>query len=354
MRNLIVGAICFVASSALAGVDVPEWIQLNKIVFEDGVYRSVGGDPWLVAEEFDPILDAEKCVLVLEVQTSRPEKMQVFWKTGDGDMSQETSAFFRVEPSDAPVTVAVDLGQYKTFGPIKQLRFDPSEGAGLKMKLNKFELVGRDELGDSPPPYLFGFMCRPSKLHYRPGERIDYHTWMNVRNYPDRESSKILGVKILDKAGQEVGSAVQHYGLHPMAELKELRGTVKVPRALTPGAYTIEGTSTDQRSGFQLNASFDFGVQAPDDPLIYETPFKYQNDFTTIRDEDGRWHVIAITGDRPEGEHWRQDGQGRTFSHASSPDLRNWDYHKPVITIHNRKYSDGDGFYQNRNVWARM
>ena len=49
---------------------------------------------------------------------------------------------------------------------------------------------------------------------------------------------------------------------------------------------------------------------------------------------------------------WMPDGQERTFSHGTSPDLLHWTWHRPVLSITDEAYPDGQGRFQDRNIWA--
>jgi len=315
-------------------------------------YRTTGSDPWLVSETMEPRVSEERCYLLVELTTSRQETMQVFWREKGEDFAEERSARFEVPVRRKPAVHVVDLGVRGSFRDVEAIRFDPSQGAGLRFRIERLELVTLSEVPEEAWVSLLEFDCYTSKMHYRPGERIEYQATMQSRSYPDRQSSKILEVKLYDEEGREVGASVQHYGLLPLHQIRELRGVVEVPKPLTPGKYRMEAISTDQRSGLKLRASKTFGVQGEDDPFIYETPFKYINDFSFIQGKDGRWHVFGITGDLTPGMLWTQDGQARTFSHGSSADLRNWTYHKPAVTISNDKHPGGNGKYKDRNVWA--
>jgi len=335
-----------------ASASTPEWAELRNIERTAEGYRTTGPDPWLISEVIEPHLPAERCYLLIELSSSRRETMQVFWRGPGESFVEERSVRFEVPAGGRTAVRVVDLGQRGNFRNVEAIRFDPSQGAGLRFRIDRLELITLSEVPEEAWVSLLEFDCYTSKLHYRPGERIEYQMTMQSKSYPDRQSSKILEAKVYDEKGREVGAGVQHYGLLPMHQIRELRGGVEVPKPLSPGRYRIDVTSTDQRSGLALKASKTFGVQGEDDPFIYETPFKYINDFSLIQGKDGRWHVFGITGDLTPGMVWTQDGQARTFSHGSSADLRNWTYHKPVITISNDEHPDGNGRYGDRNVWA--
>ncbi len=337
-------------NTALAST--PEWKELRNVERTREGYRTTGHDPWLVSEDFDPPLPAQRCYLLVELTSSRRETMQIFWRAKDEEFSEERSARFEFPASERPLVRVVDLNAEGKFGDVQAMRFDPAQAAGLKFQIKRLELITLGEVPQGAWESLLEFECYTSKLHYQPGERIEYKATMQSRSYPDRESSKILQVKMYDENGKEVGSAVQHYGLLPTHLIRELQGVADVPEPLKPGRYELAATSIDQRSGLVLKATRTFAVQAPEDPLIYETPFKYISDFSFIRGEDGLWHVFGITGDLTPGMIWTQDGQARTFSHGSSPDLRNWTYHRPVISISDDTHPDGKGRYKDRNVWA--
>ena len=105
-------------------------------------------------------------------------------------------------------------------------------------------------------------------------------------------------------------------------------------------------------NGFELKAECNFGVNGNKDPMVYETPFKFVKDFSIIQDDKGIFHIFSITGEFYKGHDWMPNGNERTFSHGTSNDLINWEYHKPVLSISDNDYSDGEGKYENRNIWA--
>ena len=201
-------------------------------------------------------------------------------------------------------------------------------------------------------PALIDFRCFTPKLHYQPGEPIEYRTVLSTWCCPDRASSRILTVKLRNGANEIMASAVQQYGIRPGTRIKEVQKVLDVDAPLKPGKYVLEATSRDPRSGLTVSSQHVFGIQGPGDPFLYETPFKFVKDFSIVQAEDGRWHIFSITGDLLGSHTWEADGQERTFSHASSVNLRDWTSHPPVISISDDAYADGKGRFKDRNVWA--
>jgi hypothetical protein len=194
--------------------------------------------------------------------------------------------------------------------------------------------------------------CFTSKLHFLPEEKIAWRALVYRDKYPDLQSSKIMTVELLDAAGNVMDSDVQQYGLPPEKSVQQLDGAFAPHKAWASGKYRIKVTSEDQRTGIRFQSVHDFGVLAPTDPYVCELPFRFLKDFTIVRDDAGMFHVYGITGELIGGHGWEYDGQERTFCHVTSSDLRHWKSESPVLSIHDKFYPDGNGRYQNRNIWA--
>ncbi|MHC4799871.1 MAG: glycoside hydrolase family protein, partial [Planctomycetota bacterium] len=331
----------------------PEWESLHHVEKSGDGFVTTGADPWMISAPFDPAVPGVNSCLLVEMVSSKAIRMEVrWWDSPRPTYDMDRTLALRIPASSEPVSRAIDLGREGKFDGARAIRIDPGGGSGLKFQISKLQLVPVDQVPLALVPELMEFRCYTSRLHYRPGETIEYQAAFVTRAYPDRKSSKILEVKVLDADGRTVAKSVGQYGIHALQQWKEISGRIDPPQPLGPGKYRLLATSTDQWSGFKMTATHDFGIQGPDDPLLYETPFKFVKDFSVIKGPDHRWHVFSITGDFFGNHDWLPDGQERTFSHASSTNLRDWTIHRPVISISNKTYPDGRGRFKDRNVWA--
>jgi len=344
----VILAICVLACETKA----VQWEELKAVERTPDGYKTTGVDPWMVSKSLDKRVSDELPYMLIEVRTSRKTTMQVFWMDGKEGPAGQRSVKFEVHSPNGYTTYAVDLNVNGAFKGATKLRLDPALRGGLQFDIKKIEFVRMSEVPEHLISHLVDFRCYTSKRHYLPGELISYRAVLNVESYPDRQSSKILEVTLVDESGKTVATAVQQYGIRPGLRIKEVQGVIDTAEALPAGKYLLKAVSTDQRSSLKLTSEHQLGVLGPDDPCLYETPFKFVKDFSFVRGSQGRWHVFSITGDFFENHAWEADGQERTFSHASSEDLRHWTIHPPVISIHDKPHPDNNGRYQDRNVWA--
>src|SRR5436309_2598885 len=56
------------------------------------------------------------------------------------------------------------------------------------------------------------FRCVTSRLHYQPGDLVDYRVTLEPAPYPDKQSAKSLEVSLCDAAGRALDTRVQPYG----------------------------------------------------------------------------------------------------------------------------------------------
>jgi len=339
-----------VASHAFASSDV-KWEQF-KGIDKGNYYTTTEDDPWLLSAPLSAELPAEEHYLLLEMSVSKPTAVELRWMNDDHQFDGDCTLSFRIDQINTPVLKVVDLDRFGTFHSLNVLRLDPGNGAGVKFKIHGLEFVSADQV---PPELLAGlieFRGYTSKLHYLPGELIEYRATLLSSNYPVRKSPKLLTANIVNSEGDIVASHFQQYALPEIYQLKELYGVMNQDGKLEPGKYRLETVSRDMLTGLELKSSHEFGIISDDDPYIYETPFKYVKDFTIIQDQEGLWHIFSITGDYFEGHDWQSDGNERTFSHGTSKDLRHWEYHTPVLCISENDYPDGNGKYEDRGVWA--
>ena len=350
--NLALGSVAVMLGLSTGHLQADEWAQLHGIERTKTGFEVTASPAWLLSQPPEANIPSKQCCLLLEVRTPRAAHMRIYWRLADQHLNEGRAVSFHVPATDKPVLVAANLDQQGTFDGIHQFRFDPHLPVGGEFEIKRLEFVRPDEIPPHLVPGLVGFQCFTSKLHYQPGERIEYQAKLSAGCYPDRQSSKIIEVILSDAAGRQITKAVQQYGIFGGARFKDLQGVLDVPAPLTPGKYVLTSTSRDQRSGLTLTARHEFGVQGPADPFLYETPFKFVKDFTFIKGPEDRWHVFSITGDPRANHDWGPDGQERTFSHASSKDLRDWTIHPPVISISNDTRPDGNGRFKDRNVWA--
>jgi hypothetical protein len=329
-----------------------EWTELRHIEQTADGFRTVDHDPWLISKELDRPISTQRRFLLVEMRASKPIRVEIRWWNVGQALSDERTIRFQTPGELKRTTRLLDLAEYADFQGLQAIRLDPGNDAGVEFNIDRLEFLELRQVPKEQVADLIGLRCVTSKLHFLPGEPIPYRLRLSAQNYPDRESSKIAEIKVVNQQGEVVATDVQHYGLMPMYRIRELTGVINTPRPLPPGRYELRATSTDQRSGLQLRSIASFGVQANDDPLVLETPFKFVKDFSIVHDTNGTWHLFSITGDLAAGHDWMPLGQERTFSHSTSRDLRHWTFQRPVLSITNDQYADGNGHYQNRNIWA--
>ena len=347
---LILLLLGFAVSDSLA-LPAP-WAHAGTVTISpEGVCRVTGGDPWLQFAPFDPPIGADNAYLLMEFSAKQPTNMRLWWFRHK-DLPVNTKSFLFTIPAGERIKQAVDLGVLGPYKPNDLLRLYVDAPEGTELAIHSVRPAAFGEIPADLLPGLIDFRCFTSKLHYLPGGPIEFRATMFARSYPDRESAKVLRVKLLDEKNNQVAEHLQHYGIQPLHSIKELFGVLRPEKELKPGKYRVEATSRDLRSGMTLTSTHDFGIQGENDPLLCETPFKFVKDFSLIRDHNGLWHVFSITGDFVGSHEWLEDGQERTFSHATSTDLRHWTWHEPVISISNDTYAGCDLRFKDRNVWA--
>jgi len=330
-------------------VDV-EWATLKDIEKTSGGYKAVKWDPFLISAPIKTPLTAETPYLALTVEFSRPVAAQLWWIKEGQDWDGNRCADVHVPAGESTVYISLLAQGY--FEPFDVFRFDPGNDAGVEFNIKEIKAMGAKDLPKEQVAAMIGMQCHTSKLHYRPGERIEYGVRLKAVDYPYRRSSKILYVDLFDDAGNKVASEVQHYGIAELYNIKELFGVIDTDGPLKPGKYTLKAKSVDQLNGYTLASEHVFGIQGEDDVLLYETPFKFVKDFSIIQDHNGLWHIFSITGELYKGHDWYPDGHERTFSHGTSPDLKNWTFHEPVLSISDKSHPDGNGKFEDRNIWA--
>jgi len=350
LKGLIVGMLvaCGVAS-AVVEVEV-DWTQLKDIEKTSRGYKALKWDPFLISAPLKTPLTGETPYLALTVESSRPVIGQLWWIKAGQDWDGNRCVDVHIAAGES--TVYVSLLALGYFEPFDTFRFDPGNDAGVEFNIKEIKAMGASELPQEELAKMVNFHAYTSKLHYRPGERIEYGARLKAVDYPYRRSSKILYVDLFDEAGSKVASEVQHYGIAELYNIKELFGVIDTDGPLTPGKYTLKVRSVDQLNGYTLASEHIFGVQSEDDVLVYETPFKFVKDFSIIQDHNGLWHIFSITGELYKGHDWYPEGHERTFSHGTSPDLKNWTYHEPVLSISDQEYPDENGMFEDRNIWA--
>lgn len=330
----------------------PEWALLQNVDTTTDTYHAHGPDPWLVSAPLAEPIPRENRFLLIDVSCTAPMRFEVRWANGDEDYATERTAWCQIEPSETPVTYCFNLDKHRAFEGLTHFRLDPGDGVSVDFTLHSMRFVTLDELDPETVQKLVEFRCYTSKLHYAPGELIEYRASLVARNYPSKVSSKILTVEVVDSSSRVVASKVQHFGLQPAFSMREIQGVLPLEEPLPPGGYTLRATFEDQMTGTMLQSEHAFGIQSDSDPFVCETPFKYVKDFSFVEGPDGLWHVFSITGDFYDTHEWMPDGQESTFSHGTSPDFRTWTWHRPVLSINQKKYPDGNGTYQDKGVWA--
>ena len=349
MRIIYLISLLGLASLGFASVDV-EWEQF-KGVDKGECCTTTEDDPWMISSPFDTP-PADHHYLLVEMIVSKPVTVELRWLNDDAHYDANCLLSFSINQVNTPVLKVIDLNELDTFHSLNMLRLDPGAGAGVNFKIHSLQFVPAEEVPSELLAGLIEFRGYTSKLHYLPGELIEYRATLLSRNYPVRNSAKLLTANIVNSEGQVMASHFQQYALPEVSRMKELYGVIKPNVDLTPGKYRLETVSRDLLTGLELTSSHPFGILSDDDPYIYETPFKFVKDFSIIRDQEGLWHIFSITGDFFQGHDWQPDGNERTFSHGTSRDLRHWDYHPPVLSISENDYPDGNEKYEDRNIWA--
>jgi len=343
--------ITFLTSSAFAFQ--PKWLNKNSIEIEQGVYTVNGLDPWMISETIQEAISKQNSYLKITLKASSPVQFGFYWWKFDQTLHFSRYTPFYFPASDDFKTVFIDLNKTGGFTGLNTFRLGTNSLQGLKFEVKDIEFVPRDQVPHEDLMKQCDFKCYTSKLHYLHDQTlIDYQVSMLARNYPERRSSKILDASIVDSNGKTVASQSQHYGLAAIQQRKVLHGTFNLQKPLKPGKYILKTISTDQMTKETLSSEHIFSIQTKDASFVYETPFKFVKDFTIIRDQQGLWHIFSITGDFIEGHDWLPDGNERTFSHGTSKDLRHWTHHKPVLSISDESYPDGNGKFKDRNIWA--
>lgn len=348
LTPILIGSCCLASGTARQ----IEWVDRFGVDLHVEGFVTTSEDSRMTSAVLEDPIRPDQHFLLIEVKANTPARMQLFWMRGHELPAEARSASLQIAASKDYVPYVLDLAVNSGFNGADQLRLDPADGPGTVFDIRRLDFVAAEDIPPSLIADLVEFCCYSSKLHYLPGEGIDYLSELLARYYPDRASSKILKVELRNDAGHVVDTAVHQYGLRPGQVYKIIQGRFEPDSPLAPGRYTLCALSIDQRSGLRLEAQHIFGIQGPDDPFVYETPFKFIKDFSIIKGPKGRYHIFSITGDLFANHDWVPDGQERTFSHASSQDLRHWTIHPPVISISDQPYPDGRGRFKDRNVWA--
>lgn len=347
---------CFVfcLSMQLCWGAVPTWERLANVEATEDGWKTTGGDPWLASEAYDPVIPAERHYLKLVLRANHSFDLWLYWHLQGEPTHSDRSVnkFIQIAEPGEPQTFWMNLDHKDSFEGVWFLRLDPGHGPGLDFSIDELSFHTRAEVPLEALTTMVDFRAITSKLHYRPDEPIEYKAMITTRDYPDRPSSKIFTAEIVNAEGETVASTFQQFGIHPTHNMRELWGRFEPLPTLAPGKYTLKASVTDQRSDVHLSSTHDFGISGPDDMMLFEVPFKYLKDFTIIQDHQGLWHVFSITGDLIGTNDWTEDGQERTFSHSTSPDLIHWTHHLPVLSINYETYPDGNGYYEDRNIWA--
>lgn len=331
-----------------AFADQLKWNKVNNLEKCDNGYKVTGPGAWLMSDGISPAVGADECYMVIEAAAPATVPMQFLWWNGDVNFQQSRVMIFNL-----PATTVIDLGKKGTFDGLTGFQFVPlNASVGTEFDIKSVKFVTREEIQPELLSAICEFKCFASKTCYQIGEQIRYRLTLLARNYPERKSSKIAEVTLLDDKGVAIAKDHQHFGLLELCQLKELYGSIELATPLAPGRYTLQAVLTDQKSGLELKNSYIFTVLGEKDHFVYETPLKFIQDFSIVQGPRGRWHIFSITGDPLAFRDWGPGGNHRTFSHGSSADLRNWTYHKPALTISDDTYPDGNGKYKDRNVWA--
>jgi len=312
----------------------PKWLNTNSIIIVQDTYTVKGPDPFMVSETIQETIPKKNSYLQIKIKASAVVQGHFYWWKMGQVLNFSRYVSFAVPASDDFTTIVVDLNKTGRFEGLNAFRFGVSSHQGLKFEILDIEFITRKQDPSKDLIKQCDFKCYTSKLHYASNQTaIDYQVSMLARNYPERRSSKILDASIVNAEGKTVARQYQQYGISDIQQRKVLHGTFRFDKPLMPGKYILKTTSTDQMTSDTLSSEHIFAIQTKDAPFVYETPFKFVKDFSIIRDQNGLWHIFSITGDFVDGHDWIPAGNERTFSHGTSKDLRNWTYHKPVISI---------------------
>lgn len=353
MRTITVLLCTIITFTSSVSAFQPKWLNTHSIEKEQDTYIVKGPDPFMVSETIEKTIPQQNAYLQIKTKASMPAQMHLYWwKTGQ-TLNLSRFASFVIPASDDFKTTIVDLNKTGLFKGLNTFRIGVASPQGVKFEILDIEFITSDQVPNDELIKQCDFNCYTSKLHYAHNQTvIDYQVSMLARNYPERRSSKILQASIVNSAGKTVATQYQQYGIADILQRKVLYGTFNFDKPLPPGKYTLKAISTDQMTSEMLSSKHIFSIQTKDAPFVYETPFKFVKDFSIIRDSNGLWHIFSITGDFIDGHAWVTAGHERTFSHGTSKDLRNWTYHKPVLTISDKTFPDGNGKFKDRNIWA--
>ena len=353
MRRIAISLCIVVIFTSSAFAFQPKWLNTNSIETEQNIYTVNGPDPWMLSETIEQTIPEKNAYLQIKTKASMPAQIHLYWwEFGQTlDLSRFTS--FAIPASDDFKTIIVDLNKTGLFKGLNAFRLGVPSPQGVKFEIQDIEFITSDQVPHNDLIKQCDFQCYTSKLHYASNQTIiDYQVSMLARNYPERRSSKILQASIVNSDGKTIATQYQQYGIADLQQRKILHGTFNFDKPLMPGKYILKTISTDQMTSEILSSEHTFSIQTKDAPFVYETPFKFVKDFSIIRDKDGLWHIFSITGDFIDGHAWVTAGHERTFSHGTSKDLRNWTYHKPVLSISDETFPDGNGKFKDRNIWA--
>jgi len=347
MKKYFLPVVLFSLITQFAFASQLEWSKISNLEKNDNGFKVTGPGSCLMSGAISPA-GANECYMIMETTAPATVPMQLLWWNGAVNFHQSRAMIFNL-----PATTVIDLGKKGTFDGLTGFQLAPINAAvNTEFDIKSIKFVTRKDVPQELLSAICEFKCFASKTCYQSGEQIRYRLTLLARNYPERKSSKIAEVTLLDDKGVVITRDHQHFGLPELCQQKELFGLIEPVKPLKPGNYTLQAVLTDQKTGFELTSSHRFTVLGKNGHFVYETPFKFIQDFSIVQGPHGRWHIFSITGDPLAYRDWGPGGNHRTFSHGSSADLRNWTYHKPALTISDDTYPDGNGMYKDRNVWA--
>ena len=351
MNNVKITVLLLFIASVVSAQNV-SWTSFNGVEKTTEGFITSGEDPFVLSNVFDNPFSEGKEFIEITINSNVAVHAQLFWMlTSKGEAeSADRNAFFAV-PANQNFKYYIHLNNTGNSKGLDKLRFDPTLSGNTTFTID-VRFLRVSEVPSNEIDKLIKFHVYTSKLHYKPGERIEYKADLFSKYYSPKQSSKIFEVSMFNSKGEVVSLDIQHFGFDEEISYKELYGILDLKKKLKPGKYTLQATITDQMTGKILKAEHKFGVSGKKDPLVYETPFKFVKDFSIIQDDTGLYHIFSITGEFYKGHDWQPKGNERTFSHGTSKDLKTWTYHKPVLSISDKDYADGVEKYENRNIWA--
>ena len=185
--NVLIASALIACGAARAAVVVDvDWANLKDIEKTSDGYKAVKWDPFLISAPIKTPVAAETPYLALTVEFSRPVVAQLWWGNAGQDWDGNRCADVHVPAGESTVYVSLlALGYFEAFD---TFRFDPGNDAGVEFNLKEIQAMSASELPQEKLVEMVDFHAFTSKLHYRPGERIEYGARLNRSGVTDSAS----------------------------------------------------------------------------------------------------------------------------------------------------------------------